>query len=143
MAGFAAPWLGEHPNLDEIESELRSLEKEIVEINDRTAEYNQERQIEDYTTRRSRASQDELTTCTRRKEDSRFGGEECSLREEQINTQFMRVREDEFLASNRRKEDAGIALRRIGENRDCDLIKLALTKKQRVRLSALNLRAYH
>jgi hypothetical protein len=130
--------LGDLPNLDEIIAEYDNLEREIFAVNRRKARLIEERQVEDKATRLSRARQNEFIASARRKEDS---DRPLTIDEvEQQSIQLTRANEDELLASNRRKEDAGTALRRIGENKECEVIKSGITERHSVWLFGPNFR---
>lgn len=145
MADITVQQLRGNPTLEEIVAESDALERELFAINRQKAKLIEERRVEDIATRLSRAQQNEFIASTRRKEDSdaevRIGEDQDCHLVEQNNIQLTRAREDEILASNRRKQDAGIALRRIGENKECDFIKAGITQKQSVRLLGLSVRA--
>lgn len=140
MADITDQRLSDHLDLEIIND---SLERDLFTIHRKIAKLSEERRVEDKTMRLTRAHQNELIASTRRKEDSdaalKIGEDkdEDSYRLERRNTQLTRAREDAILASNRRKEAGGTALRRIDENKECDLIKLGIIQKQSVRLSRL------
>ncbi|OBT77477.1 hypothetical protein VF21_05251 [Pseudogymnoascus sp. 05NY08] len=127
--------LGDLPNLDEIIAEYDNLDRELFSVNRKKARLIEERQVEDKATRHSRAHQNESIASTRQKEDS---DRPLTIDElEQKNIQLTRAHEDELLASDRRKEDAGSALRRIGENKECELIKSGITQRHSELKSAI------
>ncbi|KFY24732.1 hypothetical protein V493_05057 [Pseudogymnoascus sp. VKM F-4281 (FW-2241)] len=134
MADITVQLVNEHPSTDEIKAECESLERELFAVNRQKARLIEERRVEDRAMRLSRARQNEFIASTRRKEDSdtllRIGEGSEHYRVEQENSRLSRADEDERFASNRRKEDASAALRRIAENKECDLIKSGITQKQ-------------
>ncbi|ELR07016.1 hypothetical protein GMDG_02338 [Pseudogymnoascus destructans 20631-21] len=115
-------------------SDLPNLEEIIAELVE-------ERQVEDKATRLSRAHQNEFIASAHRNEDS---DRELTIDEvEQKNIQVTRAQEDKLLASNRCKEDAGTALRRIGENKECDLIKSGIAQRHNELKSAIKRITHH
>ncbi|OAF56367.1 hypothetical protein VC83_06766 [Pseudogymnoascus destructans] len=113
------------PNLEEIIAEYDNLEREIFVM----------------TIERKPDSSRSFIASAHRNEDS---DRELTIDEvEQKNIQVTRAQEDKLLASNRCKEDAGTALRRIGENKECDLIKSGIAQRHNELKSAIKRITHH